>query len=37
MDKYRSGKVIYRGPAPLFGALTVFSIDLLVLSILGLL
>ncbi len=37
MDKYRCGKVIYRGPAPLFGALTVFGIDLLVLSILGLL
>jgi len=37
MDNYRSGEAIYRGPAPLFGALTVFVIDLLVLSILGLL
>ena len=37
MDKYRSGKAINKGPAPLFGALTVFGIDLLVLSILGLL
>jgi len=37
MDKYRSGKMIYGGPAPLFGALTVFGIDFLILSILGLL